>query len=152
MPGMPWARQPGSVIYDFPQTSLYFGLRVLRAEVSSGGVLDERRSVEGFGCGDGCWSYATCVQRYSYNLIVVHIVCINITNVINAARVMTVTFDITCIVDVMRVINVTRTRARMSLLPDWFHIVHDQEELLSTWCKIMTYLLPMLDTAGKSPV
>ena len=40
--GMPWARQPGSVIYEIPKTSLYFGLRVLHAEVSSGGVLDER--------------------------------------------------------------------------------------------------------------
>ena len=108
--------------------------------------------MEGFGRGDGCWSYAPCVQRYSYNLVVMHIVYINITCVVNAARVMTVTFDITRVVDVMRVINVTRPRARMSLLPDWFHIVSDQEELLSTWCKIMTYLLPMLDTAGKSPV
>jgi hypothetical protein len=25
-PGMPWARRPSLVVYDFPQTSLYFGL------------------------------------------------------------------------------------------------------------------------------
>jgi hypothetical protein len=45
-----------------------------------------------------------------------------------------------------------RARARMSLPPDWFRIASDQEELLSTWWKIMMYLLPRLDTAGISPV
>ncbi len=28
----------------------------------------------------------------------------------------------------------------------------DHDELLSTWCRIMTYLLPRLKTAGNKPV
>jgi hypothetical protein len=63
------------------------------------------RSVEGFGHGDGCWSYAPCVQMYSYNLLVMRFVC-DITRVINAARVIIVTCDITRVINIMRVIDI----------------------------------------------
>ena len=45
-----------------------------------------------------------------------------------------------------------QAHARMSSPPDLSCIPSNQDELLSMWCGIVTYLLPRLDTAGKSPV
>ena len=47
------------------------------------------------------------MQRYSYNLLVMRFVC-DIMRVINAARVMIITYDITRVIDVTYVINITR--------------------------------------------
>jgi len=40
-----WARRPSSVVYDFPQTSLYFGLTLSRTALS---ILTGNKQREGF--------------------------------------------------------------------------------------------------------